>query len=90
MAHFAQIDPEGYVIRVLVVDNADITGPDGQESEALGKAFLSRLLGGGRWIQCSYNGNFRGSYPGPGFRYDAAADAFLPPYTGDDNPPPMG
>ena len=89
MAHFAEIDPEGYVIRVLVVDNADITGPDGQESEALGKAFLRQLVGG-VWVQCSYNGNFRGIYPGPGCRYDKDADTFLPPYIGDDKAPPMG
>ena len=83
MAHFAEIDPENVVIRVVVVDNADLTGPDGQESEAMGKSFLRKLLGG-RWVQCSYNANFRGIYPGPGCLYDEAADVFK---TADDTPP---
>jgi hypothetical protein len=78
MAHFAELDPDNIVIRVVVVANEDITDTDGQEQEALGKAFLRNLLGG-RWVQCSYNGNFRGCYPGPGFTYDPAADVFVPP-----------
>jgi hypothetical protein len=89
MAHFAELDPDNIVIRVVVVANEDITGPDGQEQEALGKAFLRNLLGG-RWVQCSYNGTFRGCYPGPGFTYDPVADVFVPPYIGGDNPPPIG
>lgn len=83
MAHFAELDPDNVVIRVVVVANEDITGPDGKESEARGKAFLRNLLGGGRWVQCSYNGNFRGCYPGPGCTYDPTADVFVPP-VGDD------
>jgi hypothetical protein len=90
MAHFAELDPDNIVIRVVVVANEDMADANGQEQEALGKAFLRRLLGGGRWIQCSYNGNFRGCYPGPGFTYDPTADVFVPPYIGDDNPPPIG
>jgi hypothetical protein len=33
----------------------------------------------GVYRQCSYNGSFRGAYPGAGWRYDADADEFVPP-----------
>lgn len=59
MAHFAEIDKDNKVVRVVVIDNSITTTEDGQyESELLGKKFLNSLLGG-RWIQTSYNGNFR-------------------------------
>ena len=31
----------------------------------------------GDWLQCSYNGNFRGVYPGMGFTFDGTE--FIPP-----------
>ena len=33
----------------------------------------------GRWIQASYNNNLRKNFPGIGFTYDEARDAFIPP-----------
>lgn len=80
MAHYAEIDQENKVIRVVVVANAVITTPDGSEDEALGKAFLSDLLGG-TWVQTSYNGRIRGVYAGIGFTYDPVTDTFIPPDT---------
>lgn len=71
MAHFAEIDSNNIVQRVLVV-------PDDQEHR--GQDFLANDLGlGGTWIQCSYNGKMRKHYPGPGFTYDAERDAFIAP-----------
>lgn len=71
MAHFAEINADGVVIRVLVV-------PD--EHEHHGAEYLSVVLGlGGTWVQCSYNGRIRKNYPGPGFFFDADRDAFIPP-----------
>lgn len=78
MAHYAEIGQDNKVIRVVVVANAVITTPDGSEDEALGKAFLSDLLGG-TWVQTSYNGRIRGMYAGIGFTYDPVADTFIPP-----------
>lgn len=78
MAHYAEIDQENKVIRVVVVANDVITTPDGMEDEALGKAFLSDLLGG-TWVQTSYNGRIRGTYAGIGFMYDRERDEFVPP-----------
>jgi hypothetical protein len=78
MAHFAEVDANGVVVRVLVINNADITNLNGEEQEHLGKALLSAgLPGSGLWVQTSYNGNFRVRYAGPGMTYNANADAFI-------------
>jgi hypothetical protein len=34
---------------------------------------------GGRWVQNSYNHNFRGTYAGEGYTYDEVLDEFVPP-----------
>lgn len=71
MAHFAEIDDAGMVLRVLVV-------PDEQESR--GEEFLRDDLGlGGRWVQTSYNATIRKNFAGIGSRYDKDLDAFVPP-----------
>jgi hypothetical protein len=71
MAHFAEIDPNNIVLRVLVV-------PD--EFESKGQDYLANQIGlGGTWIQTSYNGNIRKNYAGIGFEYDAYRDAFIAP-----------
>jgi hypothetical protein len=76
MAHFAQIDEQGTVLHVIVVNNSDILDENGQESEAIGKQFCQNLLGG-EWVQTSYNGNMRKQYASIGGRYDAANDVFI-------------
>ena len=78
MAHYAEIDADNIVQRVLVVANDVITTPDGTEDEMLGKVFLTDLLGG-TWVQTSYNGTRRGRYAGIGYTYDAVRDEFVPP-----------
>lgn len=81
MAHFAEIDENGVVLRVLVVDNA-------QEND--GQNFLANTLGlGGIWLKTSYNTAggvhssggtpFRKNYAGIGYTYDSERDAFIPP-----------
>jgi len=78
MAHFAELDSNNTVTRVVVVDNKDILDAQGQESEIIGIQFLQNLLGG-RWTQTSYNANFRKNYAGMGYTYDGIRDAFIPP-----------
>ena len=81
MAHFAEIDPQGIVLRVIVVHNNELLD-NGVESEAKGIAFCQSLFGG-NWVQTSYNGNIRKNYAGVGFTYDRQRDAFIPPRPGD-------
>lgn len=78
MAHFAEIDNNNVVLRVIVVDNKDTSTPDGTEIESIGVDFCQRLFGG-NWKQTSYNGNIRKNYAGIGYTYDSVRDAFIPP-----------
>ena len=78
MAHFAEIDSNNVVLRVVVVDNKDTSTPDGTEVESIGVAFCQRLFGG-NWVKTSYNGNIRKNYAGIGYTYNAGLDAFVPP-----------
>lgn len=78
MAHFAELDAGNTVLRVIVVSNDD-TMDDGVESEAKGIAFCQSLFPGTTWVQTSYNARIRKNYAGPGYKYDAERDAFIPP-----------
>lgn len=78
MAHFAELDENNVVLRVIVVGNKDTSDANGVEKESIGAAFCERLFGG-TWVQTSYNGNFRKHYAGIGYTYDTDLDAFLPP-----------
>lgn len=68
MSHWAEIDENNIVLRVLVGDNSK---PDE------GEAFMNSL--GGTWVKTSYNGNIRKNYAGIGYTYDEARDAFIAP-----------
>lgn len=68
MSHWAEIDENNIVLRVLVGDNSE---PDE------GEAFMNSL--GGTWVKTSYNGNIRKNYAGIGFHYDSIRDAFIAP-----------
>ena len=65
MSHFAEINSEGVVQRVIVAEQNFIN------SGAVGDSF--------NWVQTSYNNNFRKQYAGTGYTYDKAKDKFLDP-----------
>lgn len=77
MAHFAELDANNIVLRVVVVHNNELMD-NGVESEAKGIAFCQSLFGG-NWAQTSYNATIRKNYAGIGYTYDAQRDAFIPP-----------
>lgn len=84
MAHFAQIDETGRVLRVVVVDNEHAPDPAPEHSEPLGQAFIASIARHepsfkGTWVQTSYSGRFRKAYASEGYRYDAEADVFIEP-----------
>ena len=70
MSHFAKLDENNIVINVVKCDNDDPNGDEGYQ-------WLIENLGG-RWVQTSYNGNFRKNYAGIGYTYDESRDAFIP------------
>jgi hypothetical protein len=78
MAHFAELDENNVVKRVIVVANKDTSDALGVEKEYIGAAFCERLLGG-RWVQASYNGNFRKRFAGKGMVYLEEHDQFAFP-----------
>lgn len=79
MAHFAQLDEDNVVTQVIVVHNNELL-ENGVESEAKGIAFCQSLFGADtRWVQTSYNGNFRGVYAGIGYTYNAENNVFVAP-----------
>jgi hypothetical protein len=69
MAHFAEIDENNIVIRVLVTDN---------NSTNEGYDWLIETFGG-RWFKTSYNATIRKHFAGIGYAYDETLDAFIPP-----------
>jgi hypothetical protein len=69
MAHFAEIDENKIVLRVLVTNN---------DFPNEGYNWLIENLGG-TWIKTSYNANIRKNFAGIGYTYDEGRDAFIPP-----------
>ena len=87
MAHFAELNENNVVKRIIVISNSDITDVNGIEKEELGVEFCKSLFGEHtKWIQTSYNGNTRGKYAQEGDTYNAELDKFIPiPPTVDPN-----
>lgn len=69
MSHWAELDSNNKVIRVLVGDNND--------SDEGYQWLIDNL--GGTWVKTSYNGNIRKNYAGVDYSYDAIRDAFISP-----------
>jgi hypothetical protein len=78
MAHFARIE-NNVVVDVHVVDNVNLLDENGNEQEQIGVDYLKSLWGEHNFIQCSYNGRFRGRYPAVGYTYDVDKDVFIAP-----------
>ena len=88
MAHWAELDENNIVTRVLVGDNNDPNNDEGYQ-------WLIDNLGG-TWVKTSYNAvagkrrnpdtneitneaGFRKNYAGIGYTWDSVRDAFIPP-----------
>ena len=79
MAHFAELDENNIVTRVIVVHNNELLDTSGNESEAKGVEFCSTLFGHTNWVQTSYNSNIRKQFAGTGYTYDSDSDVFVAP-----------
>ena len=82
MAHFAELNDNKVVTRVVVIGN-DIPANGGtledNDMHIDGEKFCIKLFKGGIWKQTSYNSNFRKQYAGIGYTYDAAKNKFISP-----------
>ena len=80
MAHFAELDDNNVVTRVVVVGN-DVTtaaGPLGENDMHVdGETWCVNFFKTPNWKQTSYDNNFRKQYAGKGFTYDSAKDKFI-------------
>lgn len=76
MAHFAEINDNNIVVRVLVTDNNDPAGDEGYQ-------FLVDTFGG-TWIKTSYNNKIRKNFAAIGYFYDFDLDAFIAPKCHDE------
>lgn len=77
MAHFAELDSNNIVLRVIVVNDKDTRDQNGVEVEAIGKEFLTTTYGG-NWVQTSINDRIRKRFACVGFVYDSIKDVFIP------------
>ena len=75
MAHFAELDNNNVVLRVVVVGNDCV--PSDEHID--GETWCINFFKGGTWKQTSYNHNFRKQYAGMGYTYDAAKNKFISP-----------
>ena len=73
MSHWAEIDNNNTVLRVLVGPNY---GDEGYQW------FVDNL--GGTWVKTRYNNNIRKNYAGVGYSYSPDLDAFIPPKCHDE------
>lgn len=78
MAHFAELDANNVVLRVIVVHNNELLDNTGNEIEAKGAEFCQSLFGG-TWVQTSYNAKIRKNFAGVGYVYDPIREAFIAP-----------
>jgi len=69
MSHWAELDENNTVLRVIVGSNED---------EDEGYTWIMNNLGG-TWVQTSYNSTIRKQFAGIGFTYDPTADVFIAP-----------
>lgn len=78
MAHYAELDENNIVIRVIVINNSDEL-KDGIEDESTGASYCAALTGSPNWKKTSYNNNIRRRYANIGYKYDDTRDAFIEP-----------
>ena len=89
MAHFAELDINNKVLRIVVVSNEDVDANGGDlhaDAETFVASIVPHSTGGTAWKQTSYNtyqGDhklggtpFRGNYAQKGMAYDATNNIF--------------
>lgn len=80
MAHFAELNSDNIVLRVLVGCNLDVNAHGGDQSEEAALNFGNKISfspGGVKWVQTSYNNKFRKKYAGIGDYYDSTKNIFI-------------
>ena len=82
MAYFAELDLNNIVLRVVKACNQEIANNGGELSEQAAEHFKTICPfseNGIKWIQTSYNNNFRKQFSQIGYFYDSIKDKFISP-----------
>ncbi len=81
MAHFAELDENNIVKRVILISNDDIINENGEEDEILGIEICKKITQSpnSTWIQTSYNNKMRNKYAGIGDVYLENINSFICP-----------
>ena len=82
MAHFAELDQLNRVIRTVVACNDDIANNGGEQSEQAAEHFKTVCPlspAGIKYVQTSYNNNFRKSFAGVGMIFREDLNMFITP-----------
>jgi len=79
MAHFAELDQNNVVTRVVSINTLVCLNSLGQEVEEIGKTFCQNLFNTPNWVQTSYNNKIRKHFARAGYTYNSGLDAFIPP-----------
>tara|TARA_R100001443_G_scaffold115247_1_gene132595 strand:+ start:1222 stop:1683 length:462 start_codon:yes stop_codon:yes gene_type:complete len=80
MAHFAELDSNNNVIRVVVISNEDVDANGGDlhpDAETFVASVVPHSETGVAWKQTSYHHNFRKQYAGTIHYYDSFKDKFI-------------
>ena len=80
MAHFAELDNENKIIRVVVISNEDVDANGGDlhpDAETFVASIVPHSENGVAWKQTSYHHNFRKQYAGNIHYYDPVKDKFI-------------
>jgi hypothetical protein len=82
MAHFAELNEDNEVLRVVVISNTDVDTNGGDQhgdAETFVASIVPHTTGGVAWKQTSYNNNFRKQYAGIGDTFDSSKNKFISP-----------
>tara|TARA_R110001592_G_scaffold334758_1_gene619214 strand:- start:356 stop:832 length:477 start_codon:yes stop_codon:yes gene_type:complete len=82
MAHFAELNNDNKVLRVLVFDNTDVDANGGDQSETAAtfcETIVPFSTDGVKWVQTSYSNNFRKQFASVNWTYDPIKDIFIEP-----------
>ena len=79
MAHFAELNSDNVVLRIVVIDNNDVNSHGGDLSEQAAEYVktIVPLIGGTRYVQTSYNNKFRKNYAAISGKYLPEKDKFI-------------
>ena len=75
MAHYAQVNSDGVVVQVLVMDNDMETN----KGETACIAWLQKNVNDDEWVKTSFNNKIRKQYAGIDYTYDSDKDIFIAP-----------